>query len=161
MKGLIRGLVLGAVLGGTLGVAVGIVAFPTLVGTPAAVGDPDERPRGALVGHGAFAQADPQDPEHWGAGTFRLYEGLLRLNGDFEVAPGPKYHLYLCPDADIGPHTPVYDSMFIDLGPLRAFAGSQAYPVPAGVDAARYPSVVVWSEQLQELISPAGVRPVD
>lgn len=161
MKGLIRGLVLGAALGGALGVAAGIAVSTVLVEPPTASTRPEQRPRGELVGRGSFVQADPRDPEHWGSGGFSLYEGLLRLHEDFEVAPGPKYHLYLSPDADIGPHTPVYASMFIDLGPLRGFAGSQAYPIPAGVDPSRYPSVVVWSEQLQELISPARVQPVD
>ena len=161
MKGLIRGMVLGAALGGALGLALGILVFPVLVDRPVPFGPSEAQPRGELVGRGTFIQADPRDPEHWGSGRLSLHQGLLQLHDDFEVAPGPKYHLYLSPDADIGPHTPVYASMFVDLGPLRAFAGSQAYPIPPGVDVSRYPSVVVWSEQLQELISPAVVEPVD
>jgi hypothetical protein len=161
MKGLIRGLVLGAALGAAVGFVLGIAAFPVLVDGPIPPGPSEGQPRGERVGRGSFVQPDPRDPEHWGSGGFSLYEGVLRLHDDFEVAPGPKYHLYLSPDDEVGPHTPVYASMFVDLGPLRAFAGSQVYPVPAGVDVRRYPTLVVWSEQLQELISLAAVEPAD
>jgi hypothetical protein len=47
--------------------------------------------------------------------------------------------------------------MFVDLGRLRAFEGSQKYAVPAGVDPLRYPSVVIWCEQFSVLISPADL----
>ena len=161
MQGLIRGLFLGAMLGGALGLGAGIAAFPSLVGLPTDVVPTHEPPRGPPAGQGSFGQADPQDPRLWGAGGFSLYEGLLRLHDDFEVAPGPKYHLYLVPEPDIGRDSPVYDRMFIDLGPLRGFAGRQDYPIPAGVDVRLYPSVVIWSEQFQGLVSPGPVRPLD
>ena len=47
--------------------------------------------------------------------------------------------------------------MFVDLGRLRAFKGSQRYAVPAGVDLKKYPSVVIWCEQFGVLISPADL----
>ena len=46
-------------------------------------------------------------------------------------------------------------TMFVDLGRLKAFKGSQNYAVPAGVDIAQYKSVVIWCEQFGVLISPA------
>jgi hypothetical protein len=161
MKGLISGLVAGTVLGGAIGLTLGIFASPALLGTGPAAQGSGERDRGGLVGSGVFTQADPEDPLHWGTGGFDLYAGQLRLHADFAVGPGPKYHVYLSPDPRVGPHTPVYDSMFIDLGRLQAFAGTQRYPVPAGVDARAYPTVVIWSEQLQELISAGAVQAVD
>ncbi len=47
--------------------------------------------------------------------------------------------------------------MFVDLGGLRAFKGSQRYPIPAGVDLKNYPSVVIWCERFSVLISPADL----
>jgi hypothetical protein len=48
--------------------------------------------------------------------------------------------------------------MFVDLGRLKAFKGSQNYPVPAGVDLKMYGSVVIWCEQFGVLISPATLK---
>jgi hypothetical protein len=48
-------------------------------------------------------------------------------------------------------------TMFVDLGRLRAFKGSQKYPIPAGVDLTNYPSVVIWCAQFGVLISPADL----
>ena len=47
--------------------------------------------------------------------------------------------------------------MFIDLGALRAFKGSQRYAIPAGVDLKTYQSVIVWCRQFSVLISPADL----
>jgi hypothetical protein len=40
---------------------------------------------------------------------------------------------------------------------LRAFKGSQAYGVPAGVDLKDYGSVVIWCEKFTVLICPASL----
>jgi hypothetical protein len=106
----------------------------------------------------AFVQADPNDRLRYGTGSASVFERLVRLEGDFAVGPGPKYHLYLAPSKDVDPDTRVEESMFVDLGPLRAFAGAQEYPIPAGVDVADFGSLVIWSEQLNVLISPAELR---
>ena len=50
--------------------------------------------------------------------------------------------------------------MFVDLGRLKAFAGSQNYALPEGIDLADFQSVVVWCEQFNVLISPAAISPV-
>jgi hypothetical protein len=49
--------------------------------------------------------------------------------------------------------------MFVDLGRLRAFKGSQRYTIPGGLDLARYRSVIIWCEQFSVLISPADLQP--
>lgn len=54
----------------------------------------------------------------------------------------------------------VESTMFVDLGRLRAFEGSQNYAIPRGVDLAEFPSVVIWCEQFGVLISPADLEPV-
>ena len=48
--------------------------------------------------------------------------------------------------------------MFVDLGRLRAFKGSQKYGIPAGVDLKAYPSVVIWCALFGVLISPADLE---
>ena len=88
-----------------------------------------------------------------------VYEGLLHLEQDFEVGPGPKYHVYLVPEPNVLPSTNVERTMFVDLGRLRAFKGGQNYEVPAGVEIAKVGSVVIWCEQFGVLISPAKLTP--
>ena len=116
---------------------------------------------GALLGlaGGTFTHPNASDPIHYGKGRVTVYEGLLYLEPDFEVGPGPKYHVYLVPEAEVLPSTNVAKTMFVDLGRLRAFKGSQNYELPAGVDVAKYASVVIWCEQFGVLISPAKLTP--
>jgi hypothetical protein len=84
---------------------------------------------------------------------------LLHLESDFEVGPGPKFHVYLVPEQEVLPSTNVARTMFVDLGRLKAFKGSQNFDIPAGVDIAKFGSVVIWCEQFGVLISPARLSP--
>jgi hypothetical protein len=86
-----------------------------------------------------------------------VYDGLVHLETDFEVGPGPKFHVYLVPEKDVLPSTSVERTMFVDLGRLKAFKGSQNYDIPVGVDVAKFDSVVIWCEQFGVLISPAAL----
>jgi len=95
---------------------------------------------------------------HWGRGKVSVYERAVFLETDFEVGPGPKYHVYLVPKANVRKEDDVKNAMFVDLGRLRAFKGSQRYPIPAGVDLKNYPSVVIWCEAFGVLISPADLK---
>jgi len=81
------------------------------------------------------------------------------LEPDFEVGPGPAFHVLLVPKANIRRSTDVADLMYVDLGGLRAFKGSQRYPVPGGVNLQDFPSVVIWCERFSVLISPADLSP--
>ena len=47
---------------------------------------------------------------------------------------------------------------FVDIGPLRAFKGSQNYKIPANVSLADYKSVVIWCEAFGVLVSPANLE---
>jgi electron transfer DM13 len=146
----------GAVIGGAGGFALAIFVYPYLfladIVATEKVEDPASR---KVLARGKFIHANPSDPIHHGKGSLTLYEGLLYLEPDFEVGPGPKYHVYLVPEKDVAPSTNVAKTMFVDLGRLKAFKGSQNYAVPAGVDARRYGSAVIWCEQFGVLISPA------
>jgi hypothetical protein len=162
MRGFWRGLAifcLGGILGTGFGVALGFFLFPFVFPPPSAAEQLTEADRSAQVATGTFIHASPSDPIHWGRGKVTVYERTVFLEPDFEVGPGPKYHVYLVPSANIRKEEQVSKSMFVDLGLLRAFKGSQRYPVPAGLNLKDYPSVVIWCEQFSVLISPADLMP--
>src|SRR5262245_59649847 len=155
-----RGLVLfllGGVFGTGLGVALGFFFFPFVFPPPAAMEQLTERDRSPLVATGTFIHANPSDPVHWGRGKVSVYERAVFLEADFEVGPGPAFHVQLAPKANIRSSADVADLMFVDLGGLRAFKGSQRYAVPAGVSLKDFPSVVIWCERFSVLISPADL----
>jgi hypothetical protein len=153
-------LVVGGALGLAAGFGLGIFFYPhiflsDIVGAEFV----DDRAKRKVLARGMFIHANPRDPVHYGKGKVTVYEGLLHLERDFEVGPGPKYHVYLVPEASVVPSTNVPKTMYVDLGRLKAFRGGQNYPVPAGVDPAKYGSVVIWCEHFGVLISPAKLAP--
>ena len=155
MRGAIIGVLLGAVLGGAGGFAAGLFAFPLLFPPTPVNATVNEAEAGPVRATGTFIHADPSDRVRWGTGTVAVYDRLIHLGADFEVGPGPKYHVYLVPQRAIDPDTRVEETMFVDLGPLRAFNGAQGYGIPAGVALQDFGSVVIWCEQLNMLISTA------
>jgi hypothetical protein len=151
--------VVGGLLGVAGGFALGIFVYPYIyLADIVATEKVEDRPARKAVATGAFIHANPGDPIHYGRGKVTVFQDLLHLESDFEVGPGPKFHVYLVPEANVVPSTNVARSMFVDLGRLKAFKGSQNYPVPPGIDLARYPSVVIWCEQFGVLISPAALK---
>ncbi|MGE3148463.1 MAG: DM13 domain-containing protein [Pseudorhodoplanes sp.] len=151
---------LGAFFGTGFGVALGFFLFPFVFPPPPAAEQLAEQDRSPLVATGTFIHANPSDPIHWGRGKVSVYEKTVFLEADFEVGPGPAFRVYLVPKADVRAEIDVKDTMFVDLGGLRAFKGSQRYPIPAGIDLKRYPSVVIWCERFGVLISPADLTAV-
>jgi hypothetical protein len=157
--------VVGAVLGGAAGFAGGIFIYPFVFLADIVA---DERAEDAatgaavsarkVLGSGTFVHANPSDPIHYGKGTVTVYSDLVHLEGDFEVGPGPKYHVYLVPEANVTPITNVEKTMFVDLGRLKAFKGSQNYRIPEGLDPRKFGSVVIWCEHFGVLISPARLE---
>jgi hypothetical protein len=164
MQGMTRSLmtfVLGAVLGTGLGMA--LVAFlraapptqPAMVVAAVAPAAPEAT--APVFASGKFVQADPNDPIHKGAGRVSILGKEIVLDADFQVSPGPEFHVLLVPKPAIRASADVANTMYIDLGPLRAFKGAQTYPISDGVDLAAYPSVVIWSRTYSALISPADL----
>ncbi|MCC6887183.1 MAG: DM13 domain-containing protein [Hyphomicrobiales bacterium] len=149
--------VLGGLTGTGFGVALGFFLFPFVFPPPPATDILAEAERTRLVAHGTFIHANPSDPIHYGKGRVSVYEHIVFLEPDFEVGPGPAYHVYLVPKKTIRASADMKDVMFVDLGRLRAFKGSQRYAIPAGVDLAKYPSVIIWCERFSVLISPADL----
>jgi hypothetical protein len=148
---------LGAGVGGAAGLALGFFLFPFVFPPPPAMEQATAEQRAELVATGAFRHVNPSDPIHWGRGRVTVYRQAVALEADFEVGPGPAYHVYLVPKERVRGEADVRHAMHVDLGRLRAFKGSQVYPVPPGVDLANYPSVVIWCERFSVLISPADL----
>ncbi|HWK87649.1 MAG TPA: DM13 domain-containing protein [Xanthobacteraceae bacterium] len=161
MRGFLRSVMIffiGGILGTVFGIALGFFFFPYVFPPPQATEQLTEADRSALVATGTFIHANPSDPVHWGRGKVSVYERTVFLEQDFEVGPGPAFHVYLVPKASVRNAGDVKDAMFIDLGGLRAFKGSQRYPIPGGVNLKDYPSVVIWCERFSVLISPADLQ---
>lgn len=95
------------------------------------------------------------DPIHYGKGKVTVYDDVVHRGPNFEVGPGPKFHVYLVPNDTVTPSTEVTKAMYVDLGRLRAFKGSQNYKVPKGLALDKFKHVVIWCEQFGVLISPA------
>lgn len=151
---------LGGVLGTGFGVALGFFLFPFVFPPPPAAEELSAADRGSpVLAEGSFIHANPADPIHWGKGSVAVRRDSVYLGADFEVGPGPKFHVYLVPKAPIRASGDLAGEMFIDLGRLRAFKGSQRYAIPAGLDLAKYKSVIIWCEQFSVLISPADLMP--
>ena len=150
---------IGGVLGTGFGVALGFFFFPFVFPQPPAAEMLTEADRSPLIATGTFIHANPSDPVHYGKGKVSVYERTVFLESDFEVGPGPAFHVYLVPKAAIRTNVDLKEQMFVDLGGLRAFKGSQRYPIPAGVNLKNYPSVIIWCEAFGVLITPADLMP--
>jgi len=148
----------GGVLGTGFGVALGFFLFPYVFPPPESMDTLTETERTAVVARGAFIQANASDPVHYGKGGVTLYQRTVFLEPGFEVGPGPDYHVFLVPKPTIRESGAVKETMFVDLGRLRSFKGSQKYAIPNGIDLKRYPSVVIWCAEFGVLISPADLK---
>lgn len=150
----------GGVLGTGFGVALGFFLFPFVFPPPPAADQlTDTDRRNPIVAEGKLIHANPSDPIHWGKGSVTVRQDSVFLGSDFEVGPGPKFHVYLVPKAQIRTSGDVSGQMFVDLGRLRAFKGSQRYAIPPGLDLTKFQSVIIWCEQFSVLISPADLKP--
>jgi len=149
---------IGGIFGTGFGVALGFFFFPFVFPPPPAADTLAEIERAQLVATGTFIHANPSDPVHWGKGTVSVYERTVFLESDFEVGPGPAFHVYLVPKASIRSAADLAGVKHVDLGGLRSFKGSQRYAIPAGVDLKDYPSVIIWCEAFSVLISPADLQ---
>ena len=117
----IRIFLFGSILGTGFGVAVGLVIFPYVFPPPPANEVLTEAETTRVVARGQFIHANPNDPIHYGSGAVTVYQRTVFLGSDFEVGPGPKFHVYLAPNATVRQSGDVAGTMFIDLGRLRAF----------------------------------------
>lgn len=162
---MIRRLLIVALPAGFLaaGFALGIFIYPFWFLNDVAMEAVPERAARRVAAEGTFIHVDPNDPVHWGRGgvTVRAGDGgsrVVHLGSDFQVGPGPRFHVYLVDRPDVASGADFKAAAAIDLGRLRAFQGSQVYDVPPAVDLARIGSVVIWCKEFGVLISPATLN---
>jgi hypothetical protein len=158
MRKLLLAFLVGGILGTGAGVALGFFFFPFVFPPPIAMDALSENERTKVVATGEFLHANPADPIHYGRGRVTVTPRTVFLEDDFEVGPGPAFHVYLVPRQQVRRSADVTGTMFVDLGPLRAFKGSQRYSIPRGVDLAQFDSVVIWCREFSVLISPADLQ---
>ena len=94
--------VLGGVVGAVVGAGLGLFSYPyiflaDIVATEEVAGA--ERKR--VVATGEFTHVNPSDPIHYGNGAVTVYDDTVHLERDFEVGPGPKFHVYLVPSGEV------------------------------------------------------------
>lgn len=92
-------------------------------------------------------------PGHKASGTARLIttpQGAVVRYEIFKTINGPDLFVYLASD--------VQATEFVDLGPLKATEGNINYTVPASVDVAKYPYVLVWCKQFGVLFNSVKIQ---
>jgi hypothetical protein len=150
-------LLLTHVLTAALGFALGIYALPILVAPPAPTSAEVSAQASASSYKGQFRR-DLKDSDglHWGEGTVLVSARSIGLTG--ELAPGPDYKLYLSPEfveteADFLRLKPG----MVRVGDVKTFKNFLVV-VPAGVDPARYNTVIIWCESFSQFITAARYR---
>ena len=163
MRKLLITLIAGAIFGTAIGFTIGIFVYPYWFLNEVAtetVANPETKTK---IASGMFVHANPSDPIHYGKGGLSIYidqsgERLLHLEDDFEVGPGPAFHVYLVDHAKVRSNADFRASAMVDLGRLKAFRGSQNYSIPVSADLAGANSVVIWCKEFGVLISPASLE---
>ena len=149
---------LGGFVGIGSGIPIGLVAFPVLFPPPAASDTLTSEELTAIIARGRFIATSTINPVAYGSGGVTVLQRTVFLQSDFQVGPGPRYHVYLVPKQSVRRSADVKETDFVDLGPLRSFTGSQKYTAPATINLADYPSVVIWSTAYRMLISTADLN---
>lgn len=96
------------------------------------------------------------DPLHWGEGRVTVGPHAVALQG--RIAPGPDYKLYLSPGfVETKAEFMQLKPQMLRVGDVKTF-DNFIVPLPPGVDASRYDTVVVWCESFKQFISAAKYR---
>jgi len=140
-----------------IGFAAGIYALPILV-SPAPPAPGEIRALAAKAQFQARFRRDLEGSDllHWGEGTVTLGPEAVTFEG--KLAPGPDYKLYLSPEfvQTEAQFLQVKNAM-VRVGDIRTF-DNFIVRMPAGVDPAKYTTVVVWCETFRQFISAAQYR---
>jgi len=152
--------ILGLIIGLAIGIAGTIIVYPFIFPPPEVNERIADITKKTLAASGEFIHPNPSDPVHWGKGGVSIYQqGNLNevyLESDFEVGPGPAYHVYLSSGKDIRNNDDFNSAVNTDIAILKSFEGSQIYKVSSGsLDPAQYNSVVVWCMAFNQLITSA------
>lgn len=150
-------------LGAIAGAVLMLLAYPFLFPPPVVNEQIINQSSKEKVLMGQFIHPNPSDPIHWGKGGVSIYRGNeyeeVFLETDFEVGPGPAYHVYLSSGKRIRNNDDFKAGRNTDLGKLKSFEGTQVYAIPAGIGPDDKASVVIWCEVFDQLISSASLMP--
>lgn len=103
-----------------------------------------------IVLRGAFVSG-----AHHTEGRAAIAQGGRALTlTSFETSPGPDVRVYLTAKPVGGGGAGEY----VDLGGLKGNRGNQQYAIPAGVDIADYPHVVIWCRAFSVNFGEAALR---
>jgi hypothetical protein len=152
-------LVLLASHAGTLaiGFALGVYALPILI-APQAPSAAEVQSHASQASFTGRFRRDLQDSDalHWGEGTVSIGRVSIVLSG--ELAPGPDYKLYLSPQfVETEADFKRLKAAMVRVGDVKTFKNF-VVPVPAGIDPARYTTVIVWCETFGQFITAARYR---
>lgn len=132
-------------------VATGVVAPPPAA--PSAAARPPAEPVNLVERQGDFSSL-----AHDTSGTARFVKlaqgGHVLTLTDLDTDNGPDLRVYLVAGGsgdDVGDN--------VDLGALKGNIGNQQYEIPAGVDTAKYTSVVVWCRAFSVAFGRADLTP--
>jgi hypothetical protein len=140
-----------------VGFAIGIYALPILTAPDAPSPAQVQAAAADAVFKGEFRRdlAD-SDALHWGEGTVSVGARAIALAG--RIAPGPDYKLYLSPEfVETEAEFARLKPQMVRVGDVRTFENF-VVPVPAGIDPARYTTVIVWCESFSQFITAARYR---
>ena len=151
----------GLIIGIAIGVAGTILAYPFIFPPPEVNEQVVNVQAKSVIATGTFIHPNPSDPVHWGKGGVSVYQGPegleIFLQQDFEVGPGPAYHVYISTGRDIRNNDDFESARNIDIGKLKSFKSSQVYRLPVTTDQSNINSVVVWCEAFGQLITSASL----
>lgn len=96
------------------------------------------------------------DAFHWGEGQIMVNATTVWLDG--AVAPGPDYRLYLTPEfVETEADFLKIKAQSVQVGSVKAFENF-SLPMPATIDQAAYPALLIWCEAFGEFITAARLQ---
>ncbi|WP_202882848.1 hypothetical protein [Microvirga tunisiensis] len=101
MRKLLLAFLVGGILGFGAGVPLGLFLFPFVFPPPVAIDALSDSERMKVVATGEFLHANPADPIHYGRGRVTVTPRTVFLEDDFDVGPGPAFHVYLVPKKEV------------------------------------------------------------
>jgi len=140
-----------------IGFALGIYALPILIAPPAPSREEVHAKSFSARYQGQFRRdLKDSDALHWGEG--RVSVGYKHIVLEGELAPGPDYKLYLSPEfVETEAEFKRLKPTMVRVGDVKTFRNF-IVPIPDGVDAAQYTSVVVWCETFSQFITAARFK---
>ncbi len=142
---------------GALGFAAGIYTLPILTAPKSPSAEEIKAGLGKTMFEGRFLRnLEGSDFLHWGEGTVHVGPDSVSFLG--QLAPGPDYKLYLSPEfvETEAAFIRVKPEM-VRVGDVKTFENFNV-PLPAGVNAEKYTTAIVWCETFGEFISAAKYR---